>query len=255
MWQVVAFVRKLPLRQDASALLGGRVVGAMRMPLATRVTAVMALLGAALGACSGTNDRGIEVRVELVATPVAPGVSPRLTRALLNSSAIELVSCGPSAAASRRWRDLFERRAEAHVRSSPTRLGAPLVMDLTTGELRAQGTLGPPPGRYCAIKWEVGPADNDAPGVEAGADIVGWSVVASVLASGSTITARTAAHTGGSITIAPWTLDGTRPTPFVVRLAYDVGALLAGVTPGMDEDAAGRQLLANLSAAISVSLP
>ncbi|QED29408.1 hypothetical protein FRD01_19650 [Microvenator marinus] len=75
---------------------------------------------------------------------------------VMTLSAVELHLCEEVA-----WS--FVPSAWAHVPSSSTRLGTPVVEDLTRGSggARIIGEISPPPGRYCKAYAVFSPADDD----------------------------------------------------------------------------------------------
>ena len=66
--------------------------------------------------------------------------------------------------------------AMAHVETSPTLLGVPVVMTVAGEQAHTRvGSLQPPPGEYCGIRLNVGPADEDAVGLPSD-DLIGRSI-------------------------------------------------------------------------------
>jgi hypothetical protein len=78
------------------------------------------------------------------------------------SSEIEIERCGGPLASLRRW---LLPAAHAHGLSSPTRLAVPSVVSATLAGAAALGALTPPAGRYCSVRYRVGPADADTLGL------------------------------------------------------------------------------------------
>ena len=117
-----------------------------------------------------TRTQGIEVDVAYrpAATPAAlqtgTGYRVRLERALIVFGEVELMRCDNFARAL--WNFLGPQKARAHAPTTPTRLGAPLVIDLmeSSGVPVFAGTLRPPPGRYCGLRAVGAPAGRDAMG-------------------------------------------------------------------------------------------
>jgi hypothetical protein len=147
-------------------------------------------VGAALGALlvithctltTGDGSEGLRVEVELYA---AASPSPRwstpngatitLDRGWIALSSTEIAPCEGSAAAWG-WPSLGVAPAWAHSPSAPRKLGVPGVLPLIAAEetVLALGELRPPPGRYCDVRVELGPADADAEGAPAEVGMVG----------------------------------------------------------------------------------
>lgn len=95
--------------------------------------------------------------------------------------------------------DLVVARAHAHAPGSPAKLGIPVVESLlaSAGTRIDVGTMRPPPGHYCRIRYTAFAADADAVGLPADASMVG----------------RTLRIEGS------WSRNGSEETPFVVDSA------------------------------------
>lgn len=128
----------------------------------------------------------MEVTVTIGAEPAAAGdgslelqtdmgYTVTLDRAYLSLGAVEIHGCneGASGALLERW--FGPKLALAHGLSSPTRIGAPLVVSLLAkGDTpEVFGTLLPPPGKYCSTHVEIEAADRDARALPDDLDIVG----------------------------------------------------------------------------------
>jgi len=106
------------------------------------------------------------------------GYRVRLERALIAVGQVKLVPC--ESLASHFWELIGPARARAHELSTPTSLGVPLVLDLmeSAGMPVFAGTLRPPPGSYCGIRFTGMPADEDAEGLtEESLDMMRHSVL------------------------------------------------------------------------------
>ncbi len=96
-----------------------------------------------------------------------------LSRAHVTLSSVEIFPCATGSA----WRWLRHLSpvgtAHAHSESNPQRLGVPHVSGLERpdGEALALGTLRPPPGSICRARLTFAPADADAEGLSAAADM------------------------------------------------------------------------------------
>jgi hypothetical protein len=139
------------------------------------------LASAGLAACAASSEQG--TRVELVSTAsgmdagqeVSAG-SGRLSIEELawTVSEIELLGC-PSA-----WQRAAEwllPAAHAHGASTPTLLAVPTVERAMTHTDTVLGRLSPPAGRYCGVRYRLGPADADAEGLEQLPEMLGRSVL------------------------------------------------------------------------------
>ncbi|HSN82923.1 MAG TPA: hypothetical protein VLS88_10125 [Polyangiales bacterium] len=133
--------------------------------------------------CMHVSD-GIELDVayQPEATPTEirtdMGYRVRLERAFIAVGQVELVPC--DSVASDLWELIGPARARAHELSTPTSLGVPLVLDLmeSAGTPIFAGTLRPPPGSYCGIRFTGMPADEDAEGLtEESLDMMRHSVL------------------------------------------------------------------------------
>jgi len=173
----------------------------------------------ALPHCMMVTD-GIEVDVayQAPATPQAVqtdmGYRVKLDRALIALGRVELLKCDNFAR--QLWGLFAPGRARAHEESTPTSIGAPMIIDLmeSSGRLLFAGTLRPPPGRYCGIRVVVAPADADAIGsTPERAEMLENSVVVEGVVEGS--------ETGDEIPLGariteliPWDLRFDEPLVF-----------------------------------------
>jgi hypothetical protein len=145
------------------------------------VGVLQSLLG---GASCSTSEAGLEVNVQLVPPPAgaAPITSDRgyavtLERAYLTVGSVELEGCENAVLPSLEL-PFGPKLAFAHSVTSPTRIGSPAVLSLA-GEEAEQvsfGTLGPPPGEYCALRVGLEPADADASHLPNDVDFVGLTL-------------------------------------------------------------------------------
>lgn len=152
------------------------------------------LLSCAMTACSHSHE-GIEVQVGLwvhsaaeTTMTLSAGLSPlheghlhvdpfendegyliTLDRAFIVVTSVELVPCGNLDA---------EAIGPVHVPSTPLKSGIPVVADVSEiiGEEYPVAELAPPVGEYCAIRIQIGPADDDAEGLPDDPDMVGLSI-------------------------------------------------------------------------------
>lgn len=89
-------------------------------------------------------------------------------------SEIELRPC-PSAWG--RARDWLLPSAHAHGTSTPTLLAVPTVERALAHTDTVLGRLSPPAGRYCGVRYRLGPADADAEGLGQLPEMIGRSVL------------------------------------------------------------------------------
>lgn len=141
---------------------------------ASIVAGALAWLG---GCASDPTEISVTVEIEAPASESEAGarsfetnlgVRVVLTRGFLSTGSVELLGCDAQAAGGATWlAPLLMRAARAHVTTTPTRLGAPVVESLLapSGERTALGRLHPPAGAYCKVKHAIFIADADAAGL------------------------------------------------------------------------------------------
>lgn len=132
----------------------------------------MLTLSLGASACSSESEAGVHVElmsdqsVELgVAMPLSAGVL-RVEDLRWTSTEIELLGCPTALGAVQRW---LLPEAHAHGTSTPTLSAVPVIVsgagtDLLPATSRI-GNLSPPAGRYCSLRYRLGPADGDALGL------------------------------------------------------------------------------------------
>lgn len=150
-----------------------------------RASGLLALVGW-LCACSSESEAGVHVELmselSVVAGEALPAGSGVLTVAQLRwtSTEIELLGC-PSALghverAVQRW---LVPEAHAHGNSTPTLSAVPVIVNGVRTEATASsnriGNLQPPAGRYCSLRYQLGPADSDAVGLTTAPDMRDYS--------------------------------------------------------------------------------
>ncbi len=211
---------------------------------------LVALLGAASG-CSGTAIAETEVDVvvsvdALEASETAPGV--RITGAWVVLESVALVRCD---ATTRAWLQragaLLVTPAWAHVESAPDRIGETTVVDLLDANaLTALGTMRPMPGCYSAVEVMIGPADDDALGLD-GTPMLGRSLCVEGSWVGPEGEAGFSLASEARRRIVLPLVDEVR-VPGVeaheVELRIDLRELAARVRPEVGRDGADRLLLA-----------
>jgi hypothetical protein len=174
------------------------------------------------------------------------------------------------------------RTAWAHSDSTATRLGTPLVVGLVGDAQSADPTVqwrarvGPPPGSYCRLRVIFGPADEDADGLDAalqatGMDLRGATLVAAGVAPPPAAGAMEAgpprdfalrsaqlrtvevpfrATDGHQVSLV---LSRAQPTAGIV-LGFDLARWWSGIDPLAPPEQVQEQLVANLAAAVMVTV-
>lgn len=223
------------------------------------------LLLLALCAC-GAREEGVRLHLGLDLRPSHPtlvegsvrqftndrGDRITLNRAHVTLGSVEIFPCQTSSA----WRWLRALSpigtAQAHEANTPRRLGIPHVngLELPDGELKALGTLEPPPGSYCRARLVFAPADADAEGLTPAADMEGRTLLLEgrfLPASGGP--EQSFRLESASLTNAELRLEGLSLTPDALEasrtlhLAYDLW--LDGVDP--TSPGAAEQVLRNVA--------
>jgi hypothetical protein len=228
---------------------------------------VKALTVCAAAACSVSDYQpGIEVGFQLqsaeagLAAVDIGGRSVSIERGFLTTVSLGLEPCDAAAHAGRsRLGAVLLGTAHAHTPTTPTRLGVPIVQDLRSGDPSSPGLIRPPPGRYCAVRWAVGPADDDALGLAGAPGMAGMTARVEGTFEGGVAGARqafaasTSARAGGTIPVA-LDLAAPRGAPWTIRLSQRLPSLLQGLVEAADVEAAGRKLLDNIPAALAVEV-
>lgn len=88
------------------------------------------------------------------------------------SAEVELNPCLSAVSSAKAW---LISEAHAHGTSSPTRVAVPTVVNAAADGQVAIGELTPPAGRYCSVRYRLGPADADAVGLSVMPDMQGLS--------------------------------------------------------------------------------
>lgn len=143
--------------------------------------------------------------------------------------------------------------AHAHGPSTPTRQGVPFVLDwVSAAAPAALATFEPPPGDYCALRLDLGPADEDAVLINGG-DERGGSMMGKTLradrAQGAQGWHRAATGARADVTFyfeQPWRFPDDQDLHATLTLELDLAALLSHQSQpqaAQDEEQAGRLLL------------
>jgi hypothetical protein len=155
--------------------------GAMRATQGRLSDLLAGIASAGLAACAASSEQGTSVELVSAESGMNAGqeVSAGSGRLSLDElawtvSEIELLAC-PSA-----WQRASEwllPTAHAHGTSTPTILALPTVERALTHTDTVLGRLSPPAGRYCGVRYRLGPADADAEGLEQLPEMLGRSVL------------------------------------------------------------------------------
>jgi hypothetical protein len=146
-----------------------------------RFRALLAFVSAGLVACGASTDEGTSV--VLVSAPsgmdagqeVRAGAGRlRIDELAWTVSEVELLACQN---AWQRAADWLLPSAHAHGTSSPTLLAVPVVERAVAHTDTPLGRLSPPAGRYCGVRYRLGPADADAEGLAELPEMLGHSLL------------------------------------------------------------------------------
>lgn len=175
--------------------------------------------------------------------------------------AVELLPCQEGdTLASRALKTLHPAQAQAHGPTTPTRQGTPHIVDWALDPTQTYdiAAFEPPPGAYCGLRLDLGPADDDAQclggaplmskqtlkaGRDQAQDQSGWPL------------ASTSARADVTIPFdQPWVFGESGDVEATLTLRLDLAQLL--IDPNawseQDQELAGRALLARLPASISL---
>jgi hypothetical protein len=150
-------------------------------------------------------------------------------------------------------------RAHAHGPTTPIRQGTPQVLDLFMQEPVPLAVFEPPPGEYCALKLSMGPADDDAFGLDASnAGVVEHSVMWTDSESSSPVAMSTARHDRTFLFAQPWRFGTDHDAHATLDIQLDLEALLS--TPALhdalkDPVEIGRDVLAQLPGSLDMMDP
>ena len=194
--------------------------------------------------------------VKVIATAIHPEAIEAATITQLSTvyDAVELLSCASlEEAPTIPGFTVFNliSSAHAHGPSTPTRQGSPMVIDWAKADAPVElARFEPPPGDYCAIRLDLGPADADALGAP------------SASMTGKTLRAERGQPSQRAATSAradvvfyfeqPWSFPDDQDLHASVTLELDLSALLSGESLGQDEEQAGRALLQGVRQSISL---
>lgn len=220
----------------------------------------LVLLALWLGGCGSSSEPGVEVRVISEPARLVPdeslasvdGEELVLSELFWTTTAVELVPC--DSLAQKVW-DVIVPSAHAHGVTSARRLALPVVERASAQEPFTLGTLRPPAGRYCSVRYEVGSADADAVGLESAPAMQGRSLDAVGEFRGRDsepepfeITSRVALHVLG-----PIELELSEANPHAtVRIERSKLRWFVGLGRDLDAAARERLLLDNLAASTTI---
>jgi hypothetical protein len=171
-----------------------------------------------------------------------------LDQALVTTVAVEILPC--QSALRSLW-DVAVPNARAHGVSSPTRLATPRVEDALANEELELGELTPPAGRYCSLSIELGPADDDAEGLDDAPDALGRSLRLRGSAAGEpfAVESTLAVESTRSVEV---TLDESH-RDVTLAVEHDIARWFDGVALATPSDAdLERRVLENLERSIAV---
>lgn len=131
-----------------------------------------------LCACSSESESGVHVELLSERSVSAEQMLParagvlRVTELRWTSTEIELLRCPSALGAVQRW---LLPEAHAHGNSTPTLSAVPVIVNGLSTEAAPSsnriGNLSPPAGRYCSVRYQLGPADGDALGLATAPDM------------------------------------------------------------------------------------
>lgn len=223
----------------------------------SRRAAALALLGMSLTSACVMRVAWPRHQVEVeVVTSGSPDAA--IEALALVYDAIELIPCEEDEqGAVARLSQWLLPTAQAHGPTTPIRQGVPHVVDLRSDEVTRVAEFEPPPGAYCALKLDFGPADGDAPGLQENQHMRGLSVSMSA-SSGEVLRAQSAARMDHTFHFShPWRFGTEDDQLAVLRITLDRDLLLQALNdPGAVEDAerAGRLLLARLPQSLDYAI-
>lgn len=173
--------------------------------------------------------------------------------------AVELVACDATSTSAPGYALTWITRAHAHGPTTPIRQGTPQVIDLFMEEPAPLAVFEPPPDEYCSLKLSMGPADEDAFGLNASnADVVEHSVMWTASKSSSPMAMSTARHDRTFLFAQPWRFGTDHDAHATLAIQIDLEALLAA--PALhdtlkDPSELGREVLAQLPGSLDMMDP
>lgn len=198
--------------------------------------------------------------VKVIATAIHPEAieAATITQLITVYDAVELLSCAsleetPAIPGFTTFNLISS--AHAHGPSTPTRQGVPIVIDWAKAGSPAElARFEPPPGDYCAIRLDLGPADADALGAPS-ASMTGKTLLAErSQPSQGWLRAATSARADVVFYFEqPWRFPDDQDLRATLTLELDLSVLLSGEPPvEQGEEAAGRALLQGVRQSISL---
>jgi hypothetical protein len=155
--------------------------GAMRLTLRHGCQLLAGIASAGFSACAASSEQGTRVELVSASSGMDAGqeVSAGSGRLSIDElawtvSEIELLACPGAWHRAAEW---LLPSAHAHGTSTPTILAVPTVERALTHADTVLGRLSPPAGRYCGVRYRLGPADGDAHGLEQLPEMLGRSVL------------------------------------------------------------------------------
>lgn len=224
---------------------------------------MLATLWALIGGCA-LRMSWPKHEVKVIARALHPEalMQASITQLTTVYDAVELISCatledGPIIPGLTAF-DLLST-AHAHGPSTPTRQGVPFVISwVSAGSSTTLATFEPPPGDYCALRLDLGPADEDAIIVadgERGESMMGKTLRAD-RARGHQGWQRAATSARADVTFyfeQPWRFPDDQDLHATLTLELDLAILLSSQPQTQDnEEQAGRRLLQGVRQSLSL---
>jgi hypothetical protein len=139
----------------------------------------LAVMATTMVACGSSYDPGVQV--ELLSRPsvsTAPeqgaAVGVRFIEMRWTSTEVELIACPNALLRMQSW---LVPSAYAHGTSTPTLQAVPTVVNAIGNASIQLGSLAPPAGHYCSVRYRVAPADGDAVGLTSAPAMLGTSLL------------------------------------------------------------------------------
>jgi hypothetical protein len=140
----------------------------------------VAMVAATMVACGSAHGPGVQVELlsqqSTSADPdrsTATGVV-RLSEMRWTSTEIEVIACSNALLDMKHW---LVPAAYAHGTSTPTLQAVPTVVSAIGNARVHLGSLAPPAGHYCSVRYRVAPADRDAVGLTSAPAMLGTSLL------------------------------------------------------------------------------
>jgi hypothetical protein len=139
-----------------------------------------AVIATTLMACGSSYDPGVQVELlSQQSTSADPARSTargavRFVEVRWTSTEVELIACPNMLLGMKNW---LVPAAHAHGTSTPTLQAVPTVVSAIGNASVQLGSLAPPAGHYCSVRYRVAPADGDAVGLTSAPAMLGTSLL------------------------------------------------------------------------------